>query len=919
MADTNNLTNFLGDVADAIRAKTGNNDPIPAANFDTEIANIATGTELPDGIYIQNVTPIKNTPEAFWLYEHSGDKASDLIPPETMIGASISFGQIKSALIDQNLLNDFDAAYYHVFAVSYGGNYASVAFSNNAYRVYSSYSANQTYVGNGTANVCVCNFAVNNANPNNLFFNNQGQVGYWSNANYQSWTVSFCDKDILYSNGVLWRAADELGTNQDGLSINVGNGQYVVYQSEAGVNTFDKILNSQGMNATSNDIIFGKTAVVNNQKITGNIQQYSINITPSMATQTINNGYYTNSQINSISVSNEYINWINTSENILGTTVSRYNALEYLQGNNTQRIDTAYIPSANTSIEINIYKPSNSSYISWERVFSAGQGNFEVMRDNTSNQFIFHGSHGIIAGRFNIINNTFYTLKINNGALYLNNVRQFTFNQNSIMGDALNLFHGGDRNSGFRVYSCKIYDNDALQMDLHPAKDANNIACMYDRISGNYLYETNMKNFIAGPETNTLLNDVLDTMQSEKTTKIVPQNIANGITIFGITGNLVGGEDLNNVLNSQEALIANLQNQINILNAALDNAAGGGGSDIKVFNTYDDMLNDPSPSNGDLAVVRGMQIVNWDGSAPMDAIVFPNQVVFNSYIYYGPGSGDWYANSANYELVIGFDCASKCTEVSINDGTNNIAVWYDSDDGILYNSNMHQDIVVNFNSTEKFVYTGDYPDEWEASFGKFAKAYTMVTNGVFEYNNGYKLLQRVPSQYINNASGLFNDGARCNSIGVICSILNPDIKYLNEMFKNTYVEDYQMEAFNFDTSNIISTYQMFYGCQSLYTAPNMNLARVVDISEMFSECDYLENVPKYNFANANVCNNMFCNCNRLSQDSINNIVESMLTATNMRKKTLYTNNTSSPFYGTNITNDKYQAYWSDLTNAGWTY
>lgn len=606
MADTNNLTNFLGDVADAIRAKTGNNDPIPAANFDTEIANIATGTELPDGIYIQNVTPIKNTTEAFWLYEVSGDKVSDLIPPETMIGGSISFGQIKSTLIDQNLLNDFDAAYYHVFAVSYGGNYASVAFSNNAYRVYGSYGPNYTYVGNGTDHVWACNFSFNNANPNNLFFNNQGQVSYWSNANYQSWTVSFCDKDILYSNGVLWRPANVLSNNQDGLSINVGNEQYVVYQSEAGANTFDKILNSQGMNATSNDIIFGKTAIVNNQKITGNMQQYSIDITPSMVTQTINNGYHTNSQINSISVSNEYINWINTSENILGTTVSRYNALEYLQGNNTQRINTGYIPSANTSIEINIYKPS-SYYISWERVFSAGQGNFEVMRDNTSNQFIFHGSRGIIAGRFNIANNTFYTLKINNGALYLNNVQQFTFNQNSIRGDALNLFHGGDRNSGFRVYSCKIYDNDTLQMDLHPAKDANNIACMYDRISGNYLYETNMKNFIAGPETNTLLNDVLDTMQSEKTTKIVPQNIANGITIFGITGNLVGGEDLDNVLNNQEALIANLQNQVNILNAALDNAASGSGLTVLPEGTRFEMSTFDECPNFDTSNIEDME------------------------------------------------------------------------------------------------------------------------------------------------------------------------------------------------------------------------------------------------------------------------------------------------------------------------
>lgn len=48
MADTTNLTNFLGDVADAIRAKKGTEDPIPAANFDTEIAGIETGSDTSD-------------------------------------------------------------------------------------------------------------------------------------------------------------------------------------------------------------------------------------------------------------------------------------------------------------------------------------------------------------------------------------------------------------------------------------------------------------------------------------------------------------------------------------------------------------------------------------------------------------------------------------------------------------------------------------------------------------------------------------------------------------------------------------------------------------------------------------------------------------------------------------------------------
>lgn len=42
MARVNNLTNFLNDVATAIKTKLGDNTPIPASDFDTEILSIET-------------------------------------------------------------------------------------------------------------------------------------------------------------------------------------------------------------------------------------------------------------------------------------------------------------------------------------------------------------------------------------------------------------------------------------------------------------------------------------------------------------------------------------------------------------------------------------------------------------------------------------------------------------------------------------------------------------------------------------------------------------------------------------------------------------------------------------------------------------------------------------------------------------
>ena len=48
MADTSNLSNYLKDVADAIRVKKESTEQIPAANFDTEILGLKTGVDTSD-------------------------------------------------------------------------------------------------------------------------------------------------------------------------------------------------------------------------------------------------------------------------------------------------------------------------------------------------------------------------------------------------------------------------------------------------------------------------------------------------------------------------------------------------------------------------------------------------------------------------------------------------------------------------------------------------------------------------------------------------------------------------------------------------------------------------------------------------------------------------------------------------------
>lgn len=128
---------------------------------------------------------------------------------------------------------------------------------------------------------------------------------------------------------------------------------------------------------------------------------------------------------------------------------------------------------------------------------------FYIGGTNSSNfkEFINSGTSYIISvSNTNLIATTFEGTEIYNSS-YNMGTWNTGLNINLFGRRKTNTTNENSAGGSFKIYYCKIYDNNELVRDLVPGiRKSDNVICMYDKVTGTFFENAGTGEFIAGPE-----------------------------------------------------------------------------------------------------------------------------------------------------------------------------------------------------------------------------------------------------------------------------------------------------------------------------------------------------------------------------------------------------------------------------------
>lgn len=321
---------------------------------------------------------------------------------------------------------------------------------------------------------------------------------------------------------------------------------------------------------------------------------------------------------------------------------------------------------------------------------------------------------------------------------------------------------------------------------------------------------------------------------------------------------------------------------------------------VKRFNTIEEMQEDQTAQEGDLAIVYSSIQLNFTEDTEARFITFPEVVVLPEAIsnYYQIG-----LQSVDTSIMIESfgNLSSSGFQLMVYSSDFEYTIRYNSSDGITYTRSTFESDTgpltnpVDFKTSVKFGSRwGDA--EWNDVIGYFMLCGETSFNGLFKYDSSKEMYVEASTGLTASKESVYS-GSFYGSAGVEEGTLsNTENLTLAEIKTRFKVYD-AFSSFNLpdnvsnldstfssmdikvipfiNTSNIISMIQTFYECNNLISIPNLDTSNVTDMTGTFRGCSNLYDIPMLNLNNVTQMPYTFDSCNSLSSNSLSNIADSI--------------------------------------------
>lgn len=173
-----------------------------------------------------------------------------------------------------------------------------------------------------------------------------------------------------------------------------------------------------------------------------------------------------------------------------------YTKVEYLESTRTQWIDTGILTTTTTDYEF-IGSITEDTITCW----IAGAPTWCGIHKKANTVAATQWSNGMTYVPVEV--EEVFKISVRGNKAYFNDVETNSLTRrNATMSLFLFAYHHtnntGTISSSIRMYSFKIWDNGALVRDFIPVLDKDGVACMYDKVSGEFFYNQGTGDFIAG-------------------------------------------------------------------------------------------------------------------------------------------------------------------------------------------------------------------------------------------------------------------------------------------------------------------------------------------------------------------------------------------------------------------------------------